>query len=303
MKYSNGLVLSAIAISFLSTGCVKKPANEQAVVYDNSQPVVYEDAAPIVYEDASTVNQSGVIYSDIPVDNTVVTTTDVYGQPSTNVDYGQPTANGAYGQPNATSYPDPYANQPAATSYPDPYVGQPGSYPTSASNTGGIQLQIAALKDYYAAEEFKKSLSLDPKYSVYVKRGSVNKVIIRGISSVSEANQLKERRFPGSFIVHGSSAGSYTPPYDNNTYTTNDPYVNSAATGNSGVGVQIGAFSTKSKAQSAANSASSRYNGMVKRGKSHGKTIYKAILTGFSSESAARSFIANRGDGFIVRGL
>ena len=156
--------------------------------------------------------------------------------------------------------------------------------------------------DFYAAEEFKNSLSLDPKYSAYVKKGRPNKVIVTGISSVSEANRLKDSRFPGAFIVSGGSSYSSSSYYGNDSsYTTNSPYGNSGSA--NGIGVQIGAFSSHSKAQDAAESASSKYSPFVKTVNSNGRTLYKAILTGFASESAARSFIANRGSGFIVRGL
>ena len=158
------------------------------------------------------------------------------------------------------------------------------------------------MADYYAAEEFKNSLSLDPKYSAYVKRGNPNKVIVTGISSRSEANRLKESRFPGAFIVSGGSSYSSSSYGNNSSYTTNTSYGSSSASSN-GIGVQVGAFSSHSTAQSAAESASGRYTPFVKTVKRNGKSLYKAIVTGFSSESAARSFIANRGSGFIVHGL
>jgi len=358
MKYSNGLIISTAALAILTTGCVKKPTND-TVVYDNSQPVydnaqqpvvydntqqpVYENAAPIIYDDAlnTNTNTSGVIYSDVSTDNTVITTDTynpapvvvdtTYVEPATDTTpTSQPVSSGTTGpysnditypdpyasqsSSSSSSYPDPYASQSSSSSsYPDPYATATSKYPSSSSSSassqgGGIHLQIAALKDYYAAQEFKNSLSLDPKYSAYVKRGSINKVIISGISSVSEANRLKERRFPGAFIVQGgssySSSTTSSPSYSYETnYTVNNPYGTTSAVSSSGIGVQIGAFSSKSKAQTLANSASSRYKGMVKSGRSNGKRIYKAILTGFASEAEARRFIANRGDGFLVRGL
>ncbi|MBU1667449.1 SPOR domain-containing protein [bacterium] len=273
MKYSKGLIISTAALSILATGCVKKTTAETPVVYDNAQPV-YESGSPIVYETPGTTGSSGTIYSEVPTDNTVITTTGAYNNP-----YGTDTA-----------YPDPYANQPIATDY-------PASSSTGVQG-GGIHLQVAALKDYYAAEEFRKGLSLDPKYTSYVQQGAMNKVIVSGISSVSEANQLKATRFPDAFIVSGSA----TSVSSTGGYTTNTPYGNTAAA--SGIGVQIGAFSTHERAQNAAQSASSKYAPLVKTGTSNGKTIYKAILTGFSSEQEARSFIAQRGGvGFLVHGL
>lgn len=295
MKYNSRLMVSTVALAILTTGCVKKTTNEPAVVYDNSQPT-YESGAPIVYETTGTPSSSGVTYTEVPTDNTVITTTDAYGQPITSSTTSPAASStGAYNNPYGTdtTYPNPYDNQPIVD-----------NYPTSSTTAqgGGLHLQIAALKDYYAAEEFRKGLSLDPKYSSYVIKGAVNKVVISGITSRSEANDLKERRFPGAFIISGSA----TSATSSSGYTTNTPYTttNTSTMGQSGIGVQIGAFSTHSKAQSVANSASSRYTPYVKRGNINGKTIYKAILTGFSSEQEARSFIAQRGGvGFIVHGF
>lgn len=317
MKYTNGLAFSTIALAILTTGCVKKPETGGQVVYDNSQAQgVYDtstydtstqtgttyDPNTITY-DNTAITTSGAIYTGEVTDNTQITTTDAYGQPVASVgdiSYGQPVAsnNGAFNDPYASSnnFPDPYAGG---------YQSSNDNYSSSANNntggSGGIHLQIAALGDFYAAEEFKNSLSLDPKYSAYVKKGTPNKVIVTGISSVSEANRLKESRFPGAFIVSGGSSYSSSFYGNDSGYTINNSYANSGST--NGIGVQIGAFSSHSKAQGAAESASSKYSPFVKTVNSNGKTLYKAILTGFASESAARSFIANRGSGFIVRGL
>lgn len=350
MKYSQGLAFSAIALAMLTTGCVKKPANNGQVVYDNSQSQgVYDTSTydtntydtptaqtgttydPNTTYDTASTNQSGTIYgtdttqtgttydntavtpsgsiyTGEATDNTQITTSDVYGQPVAS-------SNGAYNDPSASDdiYPDPYASGSQSSSTNNTYASNNNTYSSnnntyasSSTNThtggnGGIQLQIAALADYYAAESFKNSLSLDPKYSAYVKKGHPNKVIVTGISSRSEANRLKDSRFPGAFIVSGGSSYSSSSYGSNSTYTTNTAYGSSASS--NGFGVQIGAFSSRSKAQSAAESASSQYSPFVKKGQSNGRTIYKAILTGFSSESAARSFIANRGSGFLVHGL
>ena len=313
MKYTNTL-LSTAAVALLATGCVKPTEDKNPVVYDNSQPV-YEEPTQVIYEDVGA-SQSGVIYTDAPVDNTVITTNGTYTQPTSNGTYTQAT-NGTYTQPAAvgtpvytnpyetsaptTSYPDPYANGGAATSYP-----AQSSYPATTSapaQGGGIHLQIAALKDYYAAEQFKNTLTLAPGQSAYIQRGAMNKVIVTGISSMQEANELKERRFPGAFIVQGSSTGGYTPPvspaYDTGSdYTVNNSYGSSssshAATG-SGVGVQVGAFSRRSQAESAADSKGGSHPAIVKK---IGK-YYKVILTGFSSRSAARSYASKVG-GFVV---
>jgi len=299
MKYSNGLVISTVALAILTTGCVKKPSNEKQVVYDNSQPqTVYETAAPIVY-DNTAVTPNGSIYTGEVTDNTVITTTDAYGQPvesSGNTAYGEPAASntGAYNNPNnETTYSDPYGGTTQAADT---------NYNTTANNSsaigGGIHLQVAALQDYFAAEEFKNSLSLDPGLSAYVKRGNPNKVIVSGISSQSEVQRLKDSRFPGAFVVSGSATSS-----SNNSYTINNSYGSTSTASANGLGVQIGAFSSHSKAQGAAESASSKYAAFVKTVQSNGKTLYKAILTGFASESEARSFIAQRGSGFLVHGL
>jgi len=322
MKYTNGLAFSTIALAILTTGCVKKPTNDGQVTYDNSQTqgvydngtydnttaqagTTYETAGTITYGDNTAVTPTGSIYTGEATDSTVITTTDAYGQPvasAGDTSYGQPAAsnNGAFNDPYASSnnFPDPYAGGTQSSN--DNYSS------ASSSNTGGnggIHLQIAALGDYYAAEEFKNSLSLDPKYSAYVKRGNPNKVIVTGISSVSEANRLKDSRFPGAFIVSGGSSYSSSSYGNDSGYTTNNSYGSSSTAAANGLGVQIGAFSSHSKAQGAAESASSKYSPFVKTVNRNGKKLYKAILTGFASESEARSFIANRGSGFVVHGL
>ena len=309
MKYTNSLAFSAIALAMLTTGCVKKTANDGQVVYDNSQNQgvydttqatgtydpsqtgTYETAGSITY-DNTAITPTGSIYTgEATTDTTQITTTDVYGQPVAS-------STGAYNDPysSANNYPDPYAGATQTATNSTSSVSN-----SAAAGQGGIHLQIAALGDYYAAEEFKNSLSLDPKHSAYVKKGTPNKVIVTGISSVSEANALKESRFPGAFVVSGGSSYSSSSYGADSGYTTNNSYGSTAST--NGIGVQIGAFSSHSKAQSAADSASSKYSPFVKTVNSNGQTLYKAILTGFSSESEARSFIANRGSGFIVHGL
>jgi len=320
------------------------------VMYDTAQPTTtttYETAAPIVYEE--NVNSSAVTYSEAPIDNTVITTGTSYGAVvDTGVSYSQPvyseqpvsvapvatvdTGNSAYSNPyggssssSTQSYSNPYGSGGVVSDYPEPATNtyssssstshsSYGSSSTSQSSGGGIHLQIAALKNYYAAKEFKNSLSLDPKYTAYIKRGAINKVIIKGISSIAEVNRLKERRFPGSFIVSGgssysSSTSSYSAPsssasssYSGGGYTDNNPYGNpssygnsasSSSSSNSGVGVQIGAYSSKSKAQSVANSSGGRYKAVVSKGVSQGRTIYRVVLTGFSSRAAAKRALAS----------
>ena len=343
MKKSNTLILSTTVLAFLTTGCVKKPVPVTASpattqpVYDGA--VIYEDAAPIVYDNGAGAAQSGVIYgSEVPADTTVITTDGAYGQPvggngaygqTQSGAYGQAQAGGTYSQPQTGTYNQPSGGggiygQPVSGGYNnnDPYTAPAtGSYgggyndtpPAPQGGGGGIHLQVAALRDYAGAEAYKNSLSLDPRYSAYVQRGAVNKVIVTGIGSVSEANQLKETRFPGAFIVSGNSGGggyapsaSSTGAYSGGGYTVNEPYGSTPSSSssyggsyNGGLGVQIGAFSSRSKAQSVANSQGGRYPAKVKTATSNGRTIYKVILTGFSSESSARSYASSH-NGFIV---
>jgi len=355
MKYSNGLVISTVALAFLATGCVKKTDNvtpsgtygTTQSVYDTTQTTqstTYETASPIIYDNSAggTTSSSGTLYSGVATDTTT------YQQPTTTYTYDQqPTTTYTYDQQPATSAYPPVTTQPApasntyssnygadnyttgggSTTYADPYAGQTYSSnettysPSASTGGGGISLQIAALKDYYAAKEFKNNLSLDPKYQVYIKRGSLNKIIITGISSVSEANRLKERRFPGAFIVHGSATGassSYSSSsssssssstygsYNGGGYTDNNGYDSSSSSssysGSGGIGIQIGAFSKQSTAQSMANSNSGQYRAIVKKVRTQGRTLYKVILTGFSSRSAAKRAL-NSGsvaNGFVV---
>ena len=312
MKKFNVLI-TASAITLLLTACVKPAQDPQPVYTDTTQPamtqpVVYEQAQGVVYEPAAT----GTIYEEIPQDTTVITPPGaIMTQPS-------------YPTSSTTSYPDPYATSGGGgSSFPDPYASQPvisdypgtTSYPATTSapagqGGGGIHLQIAALKDYYTAEDYKNRLSLAPGMSAYVQRGAMNKVIVTGIPSVAEANRLKESRFPGAFIVQGASSGGYTPSvqpnYDTSgggynsggAYSVNNPYGSSSSSstsGNSGIGVQVGAFATQGKAQSVANNQGGKYPATVKK---IGR-YYKVILTGFSSRSAAKAH-ASRVGGFVV---
>ncbi|CAA6798726.1 MAG: Unknown protein [uncultured Sulfurovum sp.] len=309
MKSIN-IFMATSAVAFLATGCVKPiTTQETQPVYTNNtttaQPAIYETAQPIVYEGAGV--SSGTIYETAPMDSTVITTS---GVGSTT--YPDPYA--TTGTTVSNSYPDPYATSgtTVTNAYPDPYAAGTQStvsnypvsnYPTTTSQAGGIHLQIAALKDYSTAEDYKNRLSLAPGLSAYVQRGNVNKVIVAGIPSVAEANRLKESRFPGAFIVQGGSMGGYTPTvqpnYDtsSNVYNVNNPYGNNTSSANSisGIGVQVGAFGSQGKAQSVANSQGAQYPAIVKRIGQY----YKVILTGFSSRSAAKSH-AGRVNGFVV---
>ena len=341
MKNSKTLFV-AVVVALFATGCVQpvQPTQAQAQstqpVYSSPQEPVYEDASPIIYEEPNTAtsSNSGVVYSQTSTDNTVITPqqTTTYPQssvttyPQQTTTYPQssgttypqqtvpqqPTYTNPYETGGATSYPDPYANganQSVATNYP-----APSSTSSGHSGGGGIHLQVAAFKDYYAAEQFKSSLTLAPGQSAYIQRGPMNKVIVTGISSVAEANQLKNSRFPGAFIVQGgsmSSGGGHTPepsysptPSSNRgggvTYTVNDPYGTPTSGGGgyssgSGIGVQVGAFSSRAKAQEIADMHHGQHPAVVKK---IGR-YYKVILTGFSSRSAARAY-AGRVGGFIV---
>lgn len=297
--------MTTSAFILLLTGCVKPIQDTQTVYNDTPQPtvyngttqqgIVYETAPPIVYESAP----SGTVYQDVQTDGTVITP---IGQSSGgfNTTYPDPYANGGNG---GTVYSDPYSNQAPITDY--PMQSYPTSTPTVSNQSAGIHLQIAALKEYRAAEDYKNRLSLPGGLSAYVQRaGAMNKVIVSGIPSLAEANRLKETRFPGAFVVHGASSGGYTPPvqpnYDTSSgggiYTINNPYGSTpSSSGNSGIGVQVGAFGTYGKAQAVANSQSGQYPATVKK---IGK-YYKVILTGFSSRSAAKAH-ASRIGGFVV---
>jgi len=292
MKFTNTFV-ATVAVALLSTGCVKPTQDtQQQVVYDNTQPI-YQETAPVIYDTTGT-SSSGVIYSELPADNTVVNPNGtVYPQTTTQTVYTNPYETGA-----ATPYPDPYATG-AATTY--PAQAPITQYPDVTAQAGGIHLQVAALKDYYAAEEFKNKLVLNPGQSAYVQRGAMNKVIITGIASMQEAAVLKNSTYPGAFIVQGAGGG-YTPPvtpaYDPNAYTVNDSYgtaSTSSTTANNGIGVQIGAFSSRSKAQEVADSRSGQYTAIVKKIGQY----YKVILTGFANRSAAKAH-ASRVGGFVV---
>ena len=307
MKKSN-ILLATSAVALLATGCVKPVQDNQAIYNDATQPA-YGTQQSAVYQDAQTAvyqPSAGVVYEE---PTTVMTTGTAIGGVTTYPDtYGNTVGT------TTTTYPDPYANGGGTTAvYNGTYSNQAVTeYPATTSapvgQSGGVQLQIAALKDYYTAEDYKNRLSLAPGLSAYVQRGAMNKVIVTGIPSVAEANRLKESRFPGAFIVSGGTSGGYTPPVQPNysstsggAYNVNNPYGTPSSSpyattsSNSGIGVQIGAFGSRGKAQSVANSQSGQYPATVKK---IGQ-LYKVILTGFSSRSAAKSH-AGRVGGFVV---
>jgi len=323
MKKSN-ILLATSTVALLATGCVKPAQDNNQAIYGEAAQATYTEGTQQagVYQPASTStiyqpSSAGVIYEEPQPDTTVITTgtavQETIGGVTTYPSTQTTTYPDTYGSATTTAtptYPDPYANVGGTTApvYTDTYTtpavtNYPATTSSSAGQSGGIQLQIAALKDYYSAEDYKNRLTLAPGLSAYIKRGAMNKVIVTGISSVSEANRLKESRFPGAFIVSGGTSGGYTPavqPNYSTTYSVNNPYGTSSSTyattsGNSGIGVQIGAFGSRSKAQSVANSQSGQYPATVKK---VGR-LYKVILTGFSSRSAAKSH-AGRVGGFVV---
>jgi len=326
MRYKK-VVTSTVMLSLLATGCVKptdEPNQSNATVY-NDQPTsgaVYEEATPVIYSDPVTTTTT--ISSPVYAEEGTVISTESYEQPTSTGPFDDPYATtGASSSTGAEVYVDPYSSGGGTTTntttnsntYTDnnSYTNDTSYNNNSSYGGGGIHLQVTALKDFYAAQEFKNQLSLDPKYSAYVKKGSINKVIIKGFSTRAEAKALAARQFPGAFIVAGSSSysggssssssygggSSYTPPAS--TYT---PPVGGNA--NSGIGVQIGAFSSQSKARNAAESAAAgRYTAIVKTVKVRGKTLYKAILLGFSSRAEAKRAINSGqfGSAFVVSNI
>jgi len=322
--------------------------NTEATVYDE-QPateVVYQESTPVVYSDTSA-NNTNTVYTE---DATVISTGGVYEQPAPvqTQTTTTPVATGPYDDPYATSeggasnngggYVDPYSSGTDSPSYGgstnndnstytdntsygnNSSYGNNPSYNSTPSYSGGssIHLQVAALKDYYAAEEFKNTLSLPPQYSAYIKKGAMNKVIIKGFATRAEAKALAARQFPGAFIVAGSPSaggnsnssyggrGSYTPPPAYTPQPSYTPPQSSTGNSNNGIGVQIGAFSSREKARNAAQSASGgRYTAIVKTVNVRGKTLYKAILLGFSSRQEAKSAIASGqfGNAFVVSNI
>ena len=322
MKKFNILIATS-AVALLATGCVKPAQDTQGIYNDTAtngtttaqtQGVIYEEAQSIVYEPAAGTTvyegtqagttiyegtQSGTTIYEGVQDSTVITTSGVIGEPVT----------------GGITYPDPYANGGTGTVYNDPYASQQviTDYPAAATSSapavqgGGIHLQIAALKNYATAEDYKNRLSLAPGQSAYVQRaGNINKVIVTGIPSLAEANRLKESRFPGAFIVQGGSSSGYTPAVQPNygstaggAYNVNNPYGVASSSGavntSSGIGVQVGAFGSMTKAQSVVNSQHGQYPAIVKK---IGR-YYKVILTGFPSRSAAKAHASTIG-GFVV---
>jgi len=356
---ASGTYGTSEATTIYDTTGTRGVGTEESTITTTSTDTTYETAGPLVYDTGSGVVDAGstTTYSEVVPDNTVITTTESganYGSGEIIDNYSDTQSSGAfstnsggrdssaysYGSYSGTDYPSSTSSSytPSSSSYTPPpsssyssssSYSTPSSSSSSSSQSGGIHLQIAALKDYYAAEEFKNSLSLDPKYSVYIKRGALNKVIISGISSVNEANSLKERRFPGAFIVRNSgasssssssyggssssthssygSSSSYNSSYtDNNAYGSYNSSSSSSSYSSAGVsgsvGVQIGAFSNRGKAQSVANSHSGKYKAIVEQGTSRGRKVYRVILTGFSSRADAKRALASGriANGFVT---
>ncbi len=381
----NKMIIPAIALTLLNTGCVKPteeinspktPAinsNETSVYNEQPSSVAYDDSSasqePIIYSDPTSTS-SDTIYSSSTVTpsieggvtdtitntpsitTTTATTTTTTPNPS---DHYQPpqggyssssssSGNGAYNDPYSSgggyssgsynsggdygsgSYSaidDPYSNPSSSSSSSSnrystniPYSSNnTPSYNSSSSsrtsNNSGIGLQVAALRSYASAEEFRRNLSISPKYHSYIKRGAINKVIITGFSSRSEAKALANRQFPGAFIVSASSNSSTSSNYS--SYSSSSSYTpsyssHSSSSGNihSGIGVQVGAFSSKARARAIAQEkAGGEYTAVIKTAKVRGRTIYKAILLGFSSRADAKRAIASGrfGNAFVVTGI
>jgi len=255
---------------------------------------IYTGGSNIYTSNSGNINNTSSYYDNID---------DPYTNSGSSNSYG-----GSYSYPSHNSYSSSTSNTNRYGSY--------SSYSNSSSSSGGVELQVAAFKDYYSAQEFKNNLSLPPKYTAYIKRGAMNKVIIKGFSSRAEAKALASRQFPGAFIVSGSSSSSSysssTPSYSSGSsssyhlnYTTNTSYSTPSTSTytNKKIGVQVGAFSSKAKALSVAKSkAGGKYKAVVKKATVRGRTVYKAIIVGFSSRAEAKKAIASGrfGDAFVV---
>ncbi len=323
-------------------------SNETSVYNEQPSSVVYDDTSsstePIIYSDP-TSGSSDSIYSP-PVggitDSTTITTPVTTTTPNPSDHYQPPQGGGGYSTSSSSgggTYSDPYSSGGGSyggggySAVDDPYSSPSSSsshstystnipYGSSSSSSApsyggssssgthkGIGLQVAALRTYASAEEFRRNLSISSKYNSYIKRGPINRVIITGFSSRSEAKALANRQFPGAFIVSASSSASSTPSYSSssNSYTPSySSHSSSSSNIHSGIGIQVGAFSSKSKARAIAQEkASGEYTAVIKTAKVRGRTIYKAILLGFSSRADAKRAIASGrfGDAFVVSGI
>jgi|GEM_PF-2892764 len=208
---------------------------------------------------------------------------------------------------------DPYSSSSSSRRYSTdtPYSSSGSTYSSSSSSYSGsgIKLQVAAFKDYSAAEEFKRNLSIPPQYTAYIQRGAINKVIISGIPTRAKAKELANRQFPGAFIIGGTPTTSYSSSSSSSYSSHSSSYSSNGSTASnikSGIGVQVGAFSSKDKARRVAQEkARGRYTAVVKTAKVRGRTIYKAILLGFKNRAEAKMAIARGefGDAFVVTGI
>jgi chitinase len=320
------IILSLSLISFLFlTGCAQRTTTPSTTgtngVYDTSSgTVVYSDSnlyGNSTYGDKTTVITPTDTYTPVYVEPTTSNNSNrpysTYGTTSsgsTNSTYGSSTTStygtGAYSYPSGTTYTYPSTTSTSTSSTTTrPYTpatttttSSSSSNATMANNCKGIHLQVASLASSSLAENYRKSLSLSGSQKSYVKSvDGKNKVIICGISSINEANTLKSTKFPGSFVVSGSatSSSSATTPSSSSTTST------SSSSSKSGVGIQIGAFSSKVAASNAIASYNGKYTSEIKEVKSNGKTLYKAILKGFKNEAEAKSAISSgKVTGFIV---
>ena len=313
-------------------------------IYNNTSSAsttTYDNTTYGANSSATYGTNSSATYGTAPTYDNVVTTPTygtaggAYGNPNgttgsgaedyygaTNDTYGSSSATSSGGGYNNTyssssSSSSTYTPPPASSSHTRRYTTNHSygnsSRGNSGSSAGGIHLQVAALKDYYSAVEYKNNLSLDPKYSAYVKKGSINKVIVTGLESRAAAKALAARQFPGAFIVGGSplsssssSSSSYHNSYSSSSSSSSSSAHNGSSYSGNGIGVQVGAFSTYAGAKTAAKKAAgTRYTALVKTVESRGKKLYKAIVTGFSSVASARSAIASGefGSAFLVTDL
>lgn len=312
--------------------------NEQPtqVSYDEATTTISQTQQDNIYPESSTTessyqtqttSQSGDVYGADSIYSQSGSSTSQYG--SGGDIYSGGSGSNTYGGSSSSGYgssDDPYAQSSggAGDTYgavDDPYSATPSSrYSTntpysssgsssygSGSSSSGVQLQVAAFKEYPAAEEFKRNLSIPPQYSSYIQRGSVNKVIITGIPSRAKAKELANRQFPGAFIVSGSQPSVSSYPSSSSYSGSQSSYSgNPSANLNSGIGVQVGAFSSKEKARAMAQEkAKGKYTAVVKTATAGGRTIYKAIILGFKDRASAKRAIdaGEFGSAFVVSGI
>ncbi|MBD3793109.1 MAG: SPOR domain-containing protein [Campylobacterales bacterium] len=294
MNKSTKFLISTAAIAFLVSGCVKPTdtivasTDSNGVIYEGAtttgayQPSVITEGETVVYPSAS----SGTVYttdgSEVSSGAYTSTTPGLYNS-----------ANGAYGNPTTYETNSVYTSSGVYTTPSDysaetTYAGQ--------SETGGIQLQVAAYSNAALAEQKRAELSLDPKYRTFVEPSGNGyyRLLIEGFTSRAEAEELKNRQFPNGLVKGStpSTVSSATSTYSNTSSTV----------GSGSVGIQVGAYSSYDAAQSAAQSVAAGRPVKVNTGNLNGKTIYKGIVLGFTSYNDAKNALATGqfGNGFVV---